>query len=154
MNAFRPKSDKFALLFIALLGASSAAQAHDPGATALEETNASSSTTPKPLAVNGQTALDSAKLVWCPTTTCRIEIDQNVVIAQGSGSTALGICSRIDGVAITPCVDLGFIPHYRQSKNFVQYSTISYGHHKVQTYVYSNMGGTVAAWGVNYRVYK
>lgn len=173
MSALLLRSFSVALVFGAILGAPATAAAQDPNfipgasgvvrqtipvsdATELVETKSSSGSTPTTLAADGFTPLDAAKLLTCPATTgsCRIEIDQNVVMAGGSTSTVFGICSKVDGVLITPCVNLGYAPPIRQTKNYVQFQSVAAGTHKVQTFVYTSRGGTAAAWGITYHIYK
>lgn len=173
MSALLLKSFYVALFFGAILGAPATAAAQEtnviPGAgaarlavpvsdaTELVETKSSSGSTPTALAPNTYTPLDASKLLTCPATTtgsCRIEIDQNVVMAGGSTSTVFGVCSKVDGVLITPCVNLGYAPPIRQTKNYVQFQSVAPGTHRVQTFVYTNRGGVVAAWGLTYHIYK
>lgn len=125
-------------------------------ATELVATKSSSGSTSKTLAVDGFTQLDTPRQLNCPATsgTCRIEIDQNVVVEGGSTSTVFGVCSKVDDVLITPCVNLGFAPPVRQTKNYVQFKSVPGGNHKVQTFVYANRGGVAAAWGITYHIYK
>lgn len=137
-------------------GASSLTAAAVSNATELVATKSSSGSTATSLAIDGFTPLDTPRTVNCPLTSglCRIEIDQNVVVAGGSTSTVFGICTKVDGVLITPCINLGFAPPIRQTKNYVQFQSVAGGNHSAQTFVYTNRGAVAAAFAITYHIYK
>ena len=97
--------------------------------------------------------------VNCPGPgSCLLEVDQHAQVRGSTANNKWAICTRVDGVPMNnpACPFLGTVPSNNTYVGgaFAQTQSISAGDHAVQSYIYTDLGGTRGVYQFTHRVYK
>ena len=89
---------------------------------------------------------------------CLLEVDQHANVRGTTVNNRWAICTKVDGVFMTAptCPFLGVIPsnNFFVAGAFAQTKGISPGDHAVQTFIFTDTGGTRGIYQVTHRIYK
>lgn len=108
----------------------------------------------------GFQSLTGAVTINCPGPGgCLLEVDQHAQVRGTTANNRWAICTRVDGVDMTnpSCPFLGVVPSngffvagaFAQSKG-----SLAPGNHAVQTFIYTDNGGSRGNFQITHRIYK
>jgi len=109
---------------------------------------------------SGYVAIDSANTITCPGTSgnCLVQADSWVEVGDESYTgNRVANCLYVDGTLVNgTCYYSGEVPaddSYFQSSSSIS-TTVKFGKHTVQTYIYTTDGANVGYYNINYKVFK
>jgi hypothetical protein len=109
---------------------------------------------------SGFQPIDGVTTLVCPGTSgnCTIEADQHVQVSGSTANNAWAICTQVDGAFMNQpvCPYQGYVPNGSYGTgSFAQFKTsVPFGNHTVQTFLYTSYGATRNIYSITYRVYK
>jgi hypothetical protein len=108
----------------------------------------------------GFQAIDALSVVNCPAAAanCLIEAEQNVQVNGTAANNRWAICTQVDGVFMgqPSCPFLGVIPtgSVFVAGSFKQHQQVAPGNHTVRTFLFTDFGGNLSIYHIDYAVYK
>lgn len=104
--------------------------------------------------------IDAVLGFTCPGPgTCTASAEQNVQVTGSTSGNRWAICTAVDGVFMSEplCPYQGIVPSDGTfvAGSFVQnQDLVTPGHHTLQTFLYTDLGGSLSIYNMTYRLYK